>query len=163
MDAKEVKWPPKFFDRIETGGSDGSFVRCFSSRQQTLILTIHRDVFYHTSFALRDLTAFVREDVVNYRILMMRLADPKMGMHTLACEGTEALMRIVNSRKDLRSAEKEWKDTVTGRCLPEVEWMVARVDKCEAWFTSDGRVKAVIPHRWDRRKAAAKETYAEEY
>ena len=163
MDANEVNWPPKFFDGVETGGSGGSFVRCFSLRQQTLILTIHRDVFYHTGLALQDLMAFVRDNVVNYKILMLRLTDPRTGMQTLAREGAEALMRTVNSKKDLRSAEKEWKNTMTGRCLPEVEWITARVDKCEAWFTSDGRIKAVIPDRWDRRKAAARGTCAEGY
>ena len=157
---KKEKWPPQFFDTVEAGGSNGSFVRCFSSRFQMILLAMQRDLFYHTCLAIRDFLSVIRDDVVNYRIFMMQLTNPRTGSLTLAHEGVKGFRRLVNIRKDLRSAEVEWKRTITGRVLPDVEWRPAKVDKCEVWITPDGRIEAQIPERWDRRKAASMNVYA---
>ena len=159
--AKGVKWPPRFFDTIEAVGPNGSFVRCFSSRVQTIVLSIQRDLFYHTSLAIRDFFILVQDDVVIYRVLMMQLLDPRTGMRTLEREGAKALGRLVNLRQDLRSAEQEWLDTTTGRLLPDVEWKPARVGKCVARITSDRSIVAYIPQQWDRRKAARRNIQAD--
>lgn len=158
--AKDAKWPPQFFDPAEAGGSNGSFIRHFSSRLQTILLSTQTDLFYHTCLALRDFLVVVRDDVVNYRIFMMQLSNSRTGLPTLAREGVRGLGRRVNLWKDLRSAEIEWKGTITGRFLPDVEWKTAKVDKCEAWITPDGRIEAQIPEQWDRRKAANMNVYA---
>lgn len=150
--AKDAKWPSQFFDPTEAGGSNGSFIRHFSSRLQTILLSTQSDLFFHTCHALRDFSAVIRDDVVNYRIFMMQLSNPHTSLPTLAREGVRGLRRRVNLRKDLRSAEMEWKGTITGRFLPDVEWRAAKVDKCEAWITPDGGIEAWIPERWDRRK-----------
>ena len=92
---------------------------------------------------------------------MMQLSGPRTGLPTLAREGVKGLGRRVNLRKDLKSAEAEWKSTITGRLLPDVEWKTAKVDKCEARITSDGRIEAQIPEQWDRRKAASMNVYAD--
>lgn len=92
---------------------------------------------------------------------MMQLSGPRTGLPTLAREGVRGLRRRVNLRKDLRSAEVEWKGTITGRLLPDVEWKTAKVDKCDAWITPDGRIEAQIPEQWDRRKAASMNVYAD--
>ena len=152
--AKDAKWPPRFFDTTEVGGSNGTFVRYFSSRLQTILLSTQSDLFYHTCLAIRDFLVVIRDDVVNYRIFMMQLSNPHVGLQTLAREGVRGLKRRVNLRKDLRSAEIEWKGTLAGRLLPDVEWKTAKVDKCEVWITVDGRIEAQIPEQWDRRKAA---------
>lgn len=159
--AKDAKWPPRFFDPIEAGGSNGSFSRCFSSRLHTILLSTQSDIFSHTRYALRDFFAIIRDDVVNYRIFMTQLSNPHTGVPILAREGVRALMRRVNLRKDLKSAEAEWKGTMTGRFLPDVEWKAAKVDKCEARITPEGRIEARIPERWDRRKAASMNVYAD--
>jgi len=159
--AKEEKWPPRFFDTVEAGGSNGSFVRCFSSRFLAILLSTQRDLFYHTCLAIRDFLTLVRDDVVNYRIFMMQLSNPHAGNLTLAREGVKGFKRLVNLRRDLRSAEVEWKRTITGRVLPDVEWRPAKVDKCEVWITADGRIEAQIPQRWDRRKAASANVYSD--
>ncbi|KAF9644207.1 hypothetical protein BDM02DRAFT_3122257 [Thelephora ganbajun] len=159
--AKDVKWPPQFFDTTEAGGSSGSFIRCFSSKLQTILVSTQTDLFYHTCLALRDFLAIIRDDVVNYRIFMMQLSNPHTGIPTLAREGIKGLRRRVNLRKDLGGAEAEWKSTITGRFLPDVEWRTAKVDKCETWITADGRIKAQIPEQWDRRKAASVNVYAD--
>lgn len=159
--AKDAKWPPRFFDSTEAGGSNGSFIRYFSSRLQTILSSTQSDLFYHTCRGLRDFLAVIRGDVVNYRIFMMQLSGPRTGLPTLAREGVRGLRRRVNLRKDLRSAEVEWKGTITGRLLPDVEWKTAKVDKCDAWITPDGRIEAQIPEQWDRRKAASMNVYAD--
>ena len=159
--AKDAKWPPLFFDPTETGGSNGSFTRYFSSRLQTILLSTQSDLFYHTCLAFRDFLAIIRDDVVNYRIFMMQLSGPRTGLPILAREGMKELRRRVNLRKDLKSAEAEWKGTIAGRLLPDVEWKTAKVDKCEAWITPDGRIQAQIPEQWDRRKAASMNIYAD--
>ena len=159
--AKDAKWPPQFFDSTEAGGSNGSFVRCFSSRLQTILLSTQTDLFYHTCLALRDFLTVVRDDIVNYRIFMIQLSNPRTGLQTLAREGVKGLRRRVNMRKDLKSAETEWKSTITGRLLPDVEWKALKVDRCEAWITADGKIGAQIPEQWDRRKAASMNVYAD--
>jgi hypothetical protein len=153
--AKDAKWPPRFFDATEAGGSNGIFARYFSSRHQTILLSTQSELFHHTCLAMRDFLAMVRDDVVNYRIFMMQLSHPRTGLQVVAREGVRGLKRRVDLRKDLRSAEIEWKDTIAGRMLPDVEWRPAKVDKCEAWITADGGVEARIPERWDHRKAAS--------
>jgi len=159
--AKDVKWPPQFFDTIEAGGSNGSFTRHFSSRLHTILSSAQSDLFCHTSLALRDFFAIIRDDVVNYRIFMLQLSGPRTGLPALAREGVRGLRRKVNLRKDLKSAETEWKSTVTGRFMPDVEWRTAKVDKCEAWITPDGGIVAQIPEHWDRRRAASMNVYAD--
>jgi len=64
-------------------------------------------------------------------------------------------------RKDLKTAETEWRGTIAGRLLPDVEWNTAKVDRCEAWITADGRIGAQIPEKWDRRKAASMNMFAD--
>lgn len=104
--------------------------------------------------------ALIRDEVVNYRIYMMQLSDKRKGKEIIARDGVKVLKKMVNHRQDLRSGEKEWKDTVTGRFLPDVDWNIARVDKCEAWNTPDGmRIEALIPEHWDSREAASKNIY----
>jgi len=159
--AKKARWPPQFFDPTEAGGSNGTFVRHFSSRLQTILLSTQSDLFYHMCLAIRDFLAVIRDDVVNYRIFMAQLSNPHTGLQTLAHEGVRGLRRRVNLRKDLKSAETEWKGTITGRVLPDVEWRTAKVGKCEAWITPDGRIEAQIPEDWDRRKAASMNVYAD--
>ena len=159
--AKDAKWPPQFFDATEDGGSNGSFARHFSSRLRMILLSTQTDLFSRTCLALRDFLAIIRDDVVNYRIFMMQLSNPQTGLPTLAREGVKGLRRRVNLRKDLKTAETEWKGTITGRFLPDVEWKTAKVDKCEAWITADGRIEAQIPGQWDRRKAASMNVFAD--
>ena len=153
--AKDAKWPPRFFDATEAGGSNGTFVRYFPSRLQTTLLSAQSDLFRHIRHGIGAFLAVVRDNVVNYRILMMQLSNPRTGLQTLAREGVRGLRRKVNLRKDLRSAEMEWKDTIAGRLLPDVEWQTTKMDKCEVWITADGRIEAQIPEQWDRRKAAS--------
>lgn len=152
--AKGAKWPPRFLDTIGAGGINGSFVRYFPSRHRTIVSSIQKDLFDHTGRAIRDFLTLIREDVANYRVLMMRLTNPHIGDKVLAQLGAKVLKRIVNSKKDLRSAEAKWKNTVTGRFLQDVEWQPAYVNKCDAWITADGRIQAQIPVQWDRRMAA---------
>ena len=152
ISAKEAKWPLRFFDIPEAGGSNGSFVRCFTPRQHMILLTTQADLFYHASLAIRDFLTVIRDDVVNYRIFMMQLLNPRTGIPTMAREGVKGLRRTVNYRRDLESGEAVWRGTITGRFLPEVEWKIAKVDRCEVWITSDGRIEAQIPEEWDRRK-----------
>ena len=159
--AKDAKWPPQLFDPTEAGGSNGRFGWHFPSRLQTILLSTQSDLFCHTSLALRDFFAVIRDEVVNYRIFMLQLSGPRTGLPTLAREGVRGLMRRVNLRQDLRRAEIEWKATITGRVLPDVEWRAARVEHCEAWITPDGRIVAQIPEQWDRRKAANMNVYAD--
>ena len=153
--ARSAKWPPQFFDPTETGGSNGSFVRYFPSRLQTILLSTRSDFFHHAFFALRDFLTLIRDDVVHYRILMIQLSGPRTGIPTLAREGVKGLRRRVNQRKDLGTAEAEWRDTITGRFLPEVEWRTEKVGTCDAWITPDGGIEARIPEQWDRRNAAS--------
>ena len=157
--AKDAKWPPRFFDRTEAGGSGGRFIRHFSSRLQTILLSTQTDLFYHTCLALRDFTSIIRDDVVNYRIFMMQLSHPYIGLSILTREGVKGLRARVNLRKDWRIAEAEWRCTVTGRWSPDVEWKTARVDKCEAWINADGIIEARIPEQWDRRKPVSVNIY----
>ena len=157
--AKDAKWPPGFFDVTEAGGSNGIFIRYFSSRLQSILSSTQKDLFYHTHLATRDFMAMIRDDVVNYKIFMMQLLHPRTGLQILTREGVKGLKKRVDLRKDLRSGEKEWKGTVTGRLFPDVEWNIARVNRCEAWVTSDGRVEALIPEQWDRRNAASMNIY----
>ena len=159
VEAKGAKWPPQFFDAVEVGGSNGSFIRHFTSRDQTILFSTQRDLFYHTSLAIRDFLTLVRDEVVNYRIFMMQLSNPQAGIPVLAREGVKGFQRLVNTKMDLRRAEVEWKRTTTGRFLPDVEWIPAKVDKCEAWITADGRIEAVIPEEWDRREVVSRDTY----
>ena len=158
--AKEAKWPPQFFDATEAGGSNGFFVRYFSSRLQTVLLTTQSDLFCHTRHAIRDFLTVVHEDVVNYRRLMIQLSDPRTGLRTVAREGVKGLRRMVNQREGLRGAE-EWTGTLVGRFLPKVEWGVANVEDCDAWITADGRVEAQIPEQWYHREAASPDIYEE--
>jgi len=160
--AKAMKWPPQFFDPTKAGGSNGSFTLHFPPRLQSIVLSAQSDLFFCTSNALRDFFAVIRDDVVNYRIFMLQLSGPRTGLPTLAREGVRGLRRRVNLRKDLRSAEVEWKGTITGRVLPDIEWRTARVDKCEAWITRDGGILAQIPEQWDRRRAASMNVYADD-
>lgn len=159
VEAKDTKWPPRFFDTVEVGGSNGSFIRHFASRDQRILFSTQTDLFHHTSLAIRDFLTVVRDDVVNYRIFMMQLSNPQAGIPALAREGVKGFQRLVNTRMDLRKAEVEWKRTITGRFLPDIEWIPANVDKCEAWITPDGRIEAVIPEEWDRREAVSRDTY----
>jgi len=157
--AKEVKWPPQFFESIDAGGSNGSFIRHFSSRFQTILSSTQSDLFCHTSIALQDFFAIIRDDVVNYRLFMLQLSGQRTGLPALAREGVRGLRRKVNLRRDLKSAETEWKSTVTGRFMPDVEWKTGRVDKCDAWVTKNGGIVAQIPEHWDRRRAASMNVY----
>ena len=159
--AKDVKWPPQFFDPIEAGGSNGSFIRHFPPRLQTILSSTQSDLFCHTSLALRDFFTIIRDDVVNYRIFMLQLSGQRTGLPALARESVRGLRRKVNLRKDLKSAEAEWKGTITGRFMPDVEWKTAKVDKCEAWITPNGGIVAQIPEHWDRRRAASMNVYAD--
>ena len=157
--AKDAKWPPRFFDAAEVGGSNGIFTRYFSSRPQSILTSTQEDLFSHTSLATRDFMAMVRDQVVNYRIYVMQLMNPRTALPTLARDGVKRLKKMVDQRKDLESGQKDWKNTLTGRSLPDVNWNIARVDKCEAWITPDGRIEALIPEKWDRREAASKNIY----
>lgn len=159
--ARGAKWPPRFFDVAPVGGSNGNFVRCFPSRLQTVMMSIQRDLFCHTGKAIRDFLALIRDDVVGYRILMRQLLNPRTGIQTLAYEGVGTLSRIVNSKKDLRSAEVEWRSTITGRILPKVQWEPTIVNKCEVWITPEGRIEALIPAQWDRRMVASMDIEAD--
>jgi len=157
--AKDAKWPPRFFDATEVRGSNGIFTRYFSSRSQSILTSTQEDLFSHTSLATRDFMAMVRDQVVNYRTYMMQLMNPRTALPTLARDGVKGLKKRVDMRKDLESGEDDWKETVVGRLLPDVNWNIARVDKCEAWITPDGRIEALIPEQWDRREAASKDIY----
>lgn len=158
--AKDEKWPPRFFDVPEAGGSNGSFVRHFPSKQESILFWAHLDLFYHTNHGIRDFLVAIRDKVIHHKTLMMQLSNPRLGFQTLEREGVKMLRNMVNHRQDLRSAEFEWRETVAGRLLPEVDWRPARVDRCDARITMDGRIEAQIPEQWDRRAAANMNIYA---
>ena len=153
--AERAKWPPRFFDAAEDGGSKGSFARCFPSRLQTVLVSSQRELFLDGCLAIENFLVLVRDQVVGYKVFMEQLSNPHTGIKTMARVGVKQLEKIVNFKKDLRSAEIEWMETVTGRVLPAVYWMPERVDKCQVCITPDGRVVARIPKQWDRRKAAS--------
>lgn len=148
----DVKWPPQFFDSVEAGGSNGSFVQCFPSRVQTIIRGTQTDMFNHTRLALVAFLSFIRDEVVNYNVLMLQLMDPRSGTKTLERESLKQLKSLVYETKDLETAEHEWKNTVSGRMMPVVEWVPMHVDTCEVWVTRGGKIQAQIPKAWVRKE-----------
>ena len=160
--AKDAKWPPRFFDPVGAGGSNGSFIRSFPSGLQKVVLLSQKDLFDHNSAANKKFMLLILEDVVNYKIYLRNLSHPRSGDRNLNRGGNKALARIVNKRRDLRSAEIEWRCTIAGRLGPQVEWIPADVDICTTLVAADGWIEAQIPERWDRREAASMNIEAED-
>jgi len=152
--AKDAKWPPRFFDSTATGGSDGTFARYFSPKLRAILTATQKDLYDHTSPAIRDFLVMVRNDVVNYRMNMMRLSDPHIGLQVLTYEAVKGLRRKANEMKDPRGAEMEWKETVAGRLLPDVQWRPVKGDKCDVWITENWTIEGRFPEQWDRREVA---------
>lgn len=153
--AKSATWPPQFFDTAKAGGSDGTFVRYFPSRLQTVLSSTQRVLFDKNGNGIRDFLSIVREDVLSYRAFMAQLSNSNTWNRTMMQESVRGLKRTVNSTKDWRSVEEQWKSTTTGRSLPDVEWRPSKlVKRCEIWITRDGRIVAEVPEGWDKDKAA---------
>ena len=158
--AKDEKWPPQFFDVPEAGGSNGSLVRHLPSNQELILFFAHMEFFCQTNIGTRDFMVAIRDYVINYKTLMMQLSHPRIGFQTLKREGVKALRNKVNRRQDLRTAECEWRATIAGRLLPEIEWEPFGVDSCDVRIARDGRIEATIPEDWDRREMASMNLYA---
>ena len=73
-----------------------------------------------------------QEHLVTHDLVSDELSNLRTVIQTIARAGVKVLERVVNPRKDLRSAHIEWVDTVTGRIpASTMHWIPARVDKCK--------------------------------
>ena len=147
--AKEAKWPPQFFDPPQAGGSDGSFVRFFTSRLELIVFMVQRNTFYDTSYAVKTFMGFIREEVVEYRMLMERLLDPQTSKQAILQEGAKALKKILDSEMDLLSSYKKWNSTLIGRYLPAVQWRLTQEFGCNVWIDAKGELVADLPDSWN--------------
>lgn len=148
--AKVAKWPPNPFHLPRGGGSDECFESFFPSRLQSVVATLQMDLQIGALVANQEFLAVIREEVVSYRIYMGQLTEPQTAIQTIRQEGARALKRLVNAKKDLGLAKKDWECTLTSRFLP-IQWKpTKRANKCEVWITEEGEAWAEIPQSWDR-------------